>query len=71
MAGTNEQPLVNPNLPPGSPKVGPEAGRPVTKVTPDATVYEPESLKKARQMPGITDAEARRRQRQDKGSPVW
>jgi hypothetical protein len=48
-----------------------EKGRPVTKETPDANVYEPESLKKARQITGLTDEQARRAQRRNKGTPVW
>lgn len=59
------------NVPAQSPKTGPEAGRPVTKVTPDANVYEPESLKKARLMPALTDEQARRAQRRNKGEQVW
>jgi hypothetical protein len=48
-----------------------EQGRPITKETPDIRVYEPESLKKARQIPALTDEQARRAQRKNKGTPIW
>jgi hypothetical protein len=38
---------------------------------PDSTVWEPESLKKARKMAGLTDEQARREQRKNKGQQVW
>jgi hypothetical protein len=47
-----------------------EQGRPKSPFKPDATVWEPESLKKARQIPGLTDEQARREQRRNKGSQV-
>jgi hypothetical protein len=51
-------------------KIGPEKGRIITVVKLDDTVYEPESLKKARLIPAMTDEQARRAQRRDKGHPV-
>lgn len=47
-----------------------DGGRPPHPYKPDATVYEPESLKKARAIAGMTDEQARREQRKDKGQPV-
>jgi len=45
-----------------SKKYGPEAGRPSHPNKPDTTVWEPESLKKARAVKGLTDEQARREQ---------
>jgi hypothetical protein len=46
-------------------------GRPVSPNKPDSTVWEPESLKKAREVPGMTDEQARREQHKNKGQQVW
>ena len=47
-----------------------EAGRPVSPNKPDSTVWEPDSLKKAREITGLTDEQARREQRKNKGNMV-
>lgn len=60
MAGTNQ----NPN----------QGGRPQHPYKPDATVYEPDSLKKARALgktQGMTDEQARREQQKNKGKQVY
>ena len=44
--------------------------RPPSPFKPDSTVYEPESLKKARRLAGMTDEQARREQQKNKGSQV-
>jgi hypothetical protein len=46
-------------------------GRPVSPNKPDSAVWEPESLKKAREVAGMTDEQARREQRKNKGQQVW
>ncbi len=51
-------------------KTGPEVGRPITVEKRDENVWEPESLKKAREVPGLTDEQARRAQRRNKGQQV-
>lgn len=56
MAGTNNQPPSN--------------VRPPSPFKPDSTVYEPESLKKARRLAGMTDEQARREQAKNKGQQV-
>ena len=53
-----------------SKKYGPEAGRPPHPNKPDSTVWEPDSLKKAREVKGLTDEQARREQYKNKGQPV-
>jgi len=53
-----------------SKKYGPEADRPLHPNKPDATVWEPESLKKARAVKGLTDEQARREQYKNKGQQV-
>lgn len=45
--------------------------RPPHPFKPDLTVYEPESLKKARRLAGLTDEQARREQQKDKGKRVY
>jgi hypothetical protein len=57
MAGTNH------NQPPSN-------VRPPSPFKPDTTVYEPESLKKARRLAGMTDEQARREQAKNKGNQV-
>lgn len=50
-----------------------DGGRPQSPFKPDTTVWEPESLKKARAMGkaiGLTDEQARREQRKNKGEQV-
>ena len=54
-----------------APKHGPEAGRPVSPNKPDSNVWEPDSLKKAREIAGMTDEHARREQRKNKGKQVY
>jgi hypothetical protein len=44
--------------------------RPLSPFKPDSTVYEPESLKKARKLAGMTDEQARREQMKNKGNQV-
>ena len=44
--------------------------RPPSPFKPDSTVYEPESLKKARRLAGMTDEQARREQQKNKGNQV-
>lgn len=53
-----------------APKHGPEVGRPTSPNKPDSTVWEPDSLKKAREIAGMTDEQARREQRKNKGQQV-
>ena len=47
-----------------------DGGRPQSPFKPDSTVWEPESLKKARAIAGMTDEQARREQQKNKGSQV-
>jgi hypothetical protein len=44
--------------------------RPPSPFKPDTTVYEPESLKKARRLAAMTDEQARREQQKNKGNQV-
>lgn len=62
---------MNKSNTPRTSQTGPEAGRPVSPNKPDNSVWEPESLKKARQQSGMTDEQARREQRKNKGQQVW
>lgn len=51
----------------------PNQGRPASPFKPDATVWEPASLKKARELAktqGMTDEQARREQAKNKGNQV-
>lgn len=48
----------------------PNQGRPKSPFKPDTTVWEPESLKKARTIAGMTDEQARREQQKNKGNQV-
>lgn len=47
-----------------------EQGRPPHTNKADTSVWEPESLKKARQIPALTDEQARREQHKNKGNQV-
>ena len=47
-----------------------EAGRPTSPNKPDSTVWEPDSLKKAREIKGMTDEQAQRERRKNKGTLV-
>ena len=64
------------NVPAGAPisKPTPRSNRPAHTYKPDANVYEPESLKKARRIAegggAMTDEQARREQGKNKGSQV-
>jgi hypothetical protein len=47
-----------------------DGGRPPHPFKPDTAVWEPESLKKARTIAGMTDEQARREQQKNKGNQV-